>query len=268
MHAKKKYRFSYATLGICFGVMAVSACQTMTPSAVAQETLEPWRQAQATEIWEPVPKTMPTRHGDVPSDAIVLLSGTDMSAWESMDGNAAKWKAHDGILSVGAGTGDIRTKQSFCDAQYHVEWQSPHQTTGDDGKTLEGQQRGNSGIFLQGRYEVQVLDSHGSKTYPNGQAGSIYKQHIPLVNVTVSPEDWNVYDIIFTAPRFTQAGTLEKTGTVTVIHNGVLIQNHVEIQGATAWIGAPKYEAHECAPLQLQDHGNTVKYRNIWVRGL
>ena len=130
---------------------------------------------------------------------------------------------------------------------------------------MEGQQRNNSGVFLQQRYEVQVLDSYESKTYANGQAASIYKQTIPLVNATRPPEQWQEYDIIFTAPRFDDE-TLKTPGYITVLHNGVVVQNHVEIQGKTEWIGEPSYEAHGCAPIQLQDHSNEVSFRNIWIR--
>lgn len=252
-------------LGLCVGGLVVTACQTSTS---IDETLEPWQQSLATEVWEPVPVLVTAKIGDVPSDAVALLGGGNLSAWESANEGEARWGLENGVLTVKAGAGGIRTKHSFCDAQYHVEWQSPAKTIGDDGKTLEGQGRGNSGFFIQGRYEVQILDSYGSKTYSNGQAGSIYKQHIPLVNVTLSPQEWNVYDIVFSAPRFTQSGKLKTPAFVTVLHNGVLVQNHVEIQGSTAWIGAPKYEAHGCAPLELQDHGNPVKYRNIWAREL
>ena len=145
---------------------------------------------------------------------------------------------------------------------------TPTKITGDDGKTLEGQGRHNSGIFLQEQYEVQVLDSYNNKTYPNGQVGSVYKQHIPLVNPVRAPGVWQEYDIIFTAPKFSADKKLTAPGRVTVLLNGVLVQNNVEIQGATAWIGKPVYTAHGCAPLRLQDHGNPVSFRNIWVRKL
>lgn len=132
----------------------------------------------------------------------------------------------------------------------------------------EGQGRGNSGVFFQERYEVQVLDSYGGTTYANGQAASIYKQHIPLVNATKPLSEWNVYDIIYTAPRFSEAGKLDSPAYITVLHNGVLVQNHARVQGPTAWIGHPPYEAHGCAPLRLQDHGNPTRFKNIWLREL
>ena len=229
----------------------------------AEEKLEPWQQAEKTEVWEPVPQLISAVEGKPPSDAIVLFSGNNLDGWLGADDRPPQWPVKDGVFTVKPGSGDIRTRDSFCDIQLHIEWKTPLETAG-----LEGQERGNSGVFLQQRYEVQVLDSHGNKTYPNGQAASIYKQHIPLVNVTRTPREWNVYDIIFTAPHFDDNDKLQKPAYVTVLHNGVLVQNHVEIQGPTAWIGHPPYEAHGCAPIQLQDHGNPVSFRNVWVRKL
>lgn len=185
-----------------------------------------------------------------------------MSAWASVKGGDAKWDFANGELTVKPGAGDIKTKQGFCDVQLHVEWKVPQPEPG-----MEGQQRNNSGIFFQQRYEVQVLDSYNNATYPNGQAGSVYKQTIPLVNAMRAPGEWQEYDIIFKAPVF-DGDLLESPGYVTVIHNGVVVQNHVEIQGTTEWIGAPKYKAHGCEPIQLQDHGNLVSFRNMWVREL
>jgi hypothetical protein len=161
------------------------------------------------------------------------------------------------------GTGSIATKQAFGDCQLHVEWASPAEVNG------EGQGRGNSGIYLQGRYEVQVLDSYHNQTYYHGQAGSIYKQYAPLVNVCRKPGEWQAYDIIYHAPRFDGGGKLQKPATVTVLQNGVLVQDHVEIKGGTSYKGAPKYEAHPLKqPLALQDHHNPVRYCNIWIREL
>ncbi len=160
-------------------------------------------------------------------------------------------------------SGSIQTKQSFGDCQLHIEWRTPEIVEG------KGQGRGNSGIFLMGKYEIQVLDSYNNLTYPNGQAGSIYKQHIPLVNASRAPGEWQSYDIIFTAPVFIDDGGVRKPARVTVFQNGVLIQNHVKILGETVFIGAPGYEPHaEKLPLSLQDHNNPVSYRNIWIREL
>lgn len=232
-------------------------------SAHAEEkTLEPWQQAEKTEVWTPVPAIVSALAGQVPSDAIVLIDSTNLDQWESLKEGPAEWTLDNGKVTVTPGKGDIKTKQSFCDIQLHFEWQVP-QPSAD----MKGQQRNNSGIFLQQRYEVQVLDSFNNPTYSNGQAGSVYKQTIPLVNAMRPPQTWQVYDIIYQAPRFS-GEVLSTPGYVTVLHNGVLVQNHTEIQGTTEWIGAPKYAAHGCAPLQLQDHGNLVSFRNMWVREL
>lgn len=233
------------------------------PMIACAEEKEPWQLAQETEVWEPVPAVVATPLNSAPSDAIVLFDGKDLSKWEDTKGKAAEWQVSGDVLTVAAQKGDIRTKESFCDIQLHIEWRSPNETKG-----LEGQGRGNSGIFLQERYEIQVLDSYENPTYPNGQAASVYKQVIPLVNATRSPNEWNSYDIIYKAPRFDNQKELLSPGYVTVLHNGVLVQNHTEIQGPTEWIGHHPYKAHDCAPLRLQDHGNPVSFRNIWVRPL
>ena len=220
---------------------------------------------KATEVWEPVPnKVQPGERGLPPSDAIVLFDGTDLDAWKSRwkkDG-AAEWKIANGYMEVVKGKGDIMTKETFGDIQLHIEWSAPTEIIG------EGQGRGNSGVFLQERYEVQVLDSYVSKTYSNGQAASIYKQSIPLVNATVAPGEWNVYDIIFKAPVFNKDGIKVADGYITVIHNGVVVQNHQRILGSTEYIGFPKNEAHGNGSIILQDHGNPVRFRNIWLRKL
>lgn len=219
---------------------------------------------KASEVWEPEPRVVvpgETAH-DAPSDAIILLDGTTTDAWQHSDGSAVKWDLKDGILTVQKGTGAIFTKENFEDCQLHIEWRSPAVIEG------EGQGRGNSGVFFQNRYEVQVLDSYNNRTYSNGQAGSIYKQHVPLVNAMRPTGEWQTYDIIFTAPRFNTDGIKVSSGYLTVIHNGILIQNHVEIKGTTEYIGMPKNEAHGPAPIQLQDHSNPVSYRNIWLRKL
>ncbi len=219
-----------------------------------------------TEVWIPEPpKVTPGKTGsDAPSDAIILFNGSSASAWQQKkDGSEAKWTVTDNTLTVKAGAGDIQTKQKFGDCQLHIEWRSPAEVKG------EGQGRGNSGIFLMGRYELQVLDSYESKTYANGQAASIYKQHIPLVNACRAPGEWQTYDIIFTAPRFGENGRVIEPARITVLHNGVLVQNNVTIWGGTQYIGSPYYEKHDAKePIILQDHGNPVSYRNIWIREL
>lgn len=240
---------------------------TAADNASADKPKEPWELAQETEVWEPVPPVISVPANGIPSDAIVLFNGKNLDQWQAVEGGAAQWKVTKGALEVVPGKGDIRTKESFCDVQLHVEWKTPTQIKDASGKLLEGQGRNNSGVFFQERYEIQVLDSFNNKTYSNGQAASVYKQTIPLVNASRAPGEWQTYDIIFTAPQF-NGETLSKPGYVTVLHNGVIVQNHVEIQGATEWIGKPVYKAHGCAPLRLQDHGNPVAFRNIWVRKL
>jgi len=249
-------------------VLALLSCPLMAASGSSSAAKEPWQLAEATEVWTPVPAIVTANENTPPSDAIVLFDGTSLNQWQGAEGGDAKWTVKNGAFTVAPKTGDIKTKASFCDAQVHVEWMTPTKTTGDDGKELTGQGRSNSGIFLQEQYEVQVLDSYNNKTYSNGQAGSIYKQHIPLVNPTRAPGVWQTYDIIFTAPEFSDDKTLTSPGRITVLLNGVLVQNNVEIQGATTWIGKPVYTAHGCAPLRLQDHGNPVSFRNIWIRKL
>jgi hypothetical protein len=209
-----------------------------------------------------------------PSDAIVLFDGTDLSEWRNRDGGAAGWRVEDGVFTVVKGTGDISTRREFGDYQLHIEWRIPEDITG------ESQARGNSGLMLQDLshlrpaywYEVQILDSYNNATYVNGQAGSIYKQNPPLVNAMRPPGEWNVYDVTYTAPRFNEDGSLFTPARVTVLHNGVLVQDNFEIKGHTAYIGLPQYfEAHGKAPITLQDHGDPsepISFRNIWVREL
>lgn len=219
-------------------------------------------QAARTEVWTPVPPVVSSPIAGVPSDAILLL-GKDLSQWQSVNSHgSATWQLKDGVLTVLPGSGDIRTKASFCDVQLHLEWRVPNP---DPAKT--GQMRNNSGVFLQERYEIQILDSYQNATYPNGQAGAIYKQKIPLVNAMRPSGEWQTYDIIYRAPRFNGEQRLSP-GFVTVLHNGVVVQNHSEIAGTTEWIGHPQQPAHGCAPLKLQDHGDKVSFRNIWIRKL
>lgn len=220
---------------------------------------------KATEVWDPVPKkvTPGTTNSAPPSDAIVLFDGSNLNEWASTnDKGAAKWDVANNIMTVKPGTGNIITNRKFGDIQLHIEWRSPLVVES------EGQGRGNSGVFLQERYEVQVLDSYESRTYSNGQAGAIYKQSIPLVNATRPHDQWETYDIIYSAPVFNEDGIKVKSAYVTVLHNGVLIQNHQEIKGTTEYIGLPKNDAHGKASIILQDHSNTTSFRNIWVREL
>jgi hypothetical protein len=226
--------------------------------------------SKKTEVWEPVPTvvTPGKLSSDAPSDAIVLFNGKGTDAFQKKGGGPIGWKMDaQGILNVVKGSGDIETKASFGSCQLHIEWRSPAAIAG------AGQSRGNSGIFLMGKYELQVLDSYNNPTYSNGQAGSIYKQHIPLVNASRKPGEWQSYDIVFNAPVFFSDGKLQQPATITVFHNGVLVQNNVTIQGGTEWIGPASYKQHpDKAPLVIQDHGmdggNPVSFRNIWIRPL
>jgi hypothetical protein len=202
--------------------------------------------------------------GRAPSDAVVLFDGKDTSAWVAMDGSPTKWVVRDGALECVPGSGYVRSLQSFGDCQLHVEWAAPVAVQGNS------QGRGNSGVFFgAGRYEVQVLDSYNNKTYADGSAGSIYGQYPTLVNASLPPGQWQTYDIVWTAPRFDDEGKLLAKARLTVFHNGVLVQNHVELTGPTGWIGRVPYKAHpERLPIAFQDHGNPVRYRNVWVREL
>jgi len=221
---------------------------------------------EATEFWEPEPRVVTPGASNhlPPSDAIVLFDGKSLDQWKGLKENgAAPWKIEDGAFTVVPGTGGIESKESFGDAQIHLEWRSPSVVKGNS------QGRGNSGFFLMGKYEVQVLDSFDNRTYSNGQAASVYKQTPPLVNAMRPPGEWNTYDIMFTAPRFNKDGMVIAPARVTIIHNGILVQNNVEIKGPTEYIGIPNYKAHEEElPYQIQDHGDLVSFRNIWVRRL
>ncbi|MBN9617450.1 MAG: hypothetical protein BGO25_14675 [Acidobacteriales bacterium 59-55] len=229
---------------------------------------------QDTEVYEPVPPIVTPGATDAapPSDAIVLFDGKNLDQWVSnKDKSPAKWIVADGILTVNKKAGNIETKQTFKDYQLHIEWRIPKNITGSD------QARGNSGVFLASTgpgddgYELQVLDSYNNKTYVNGQAGSIYKQGIPLANPARKPGEWQSYDVVWTAPRFKSDGSLETPAYVTVFFNGVLVQNHFELKGQTLYIGKPFYKKYDRAPIKLQahgDHSEPISFRNIWVREL
>lgn len=223
---------------------------------------------EMTEFYEPEVRVVQpaTILGMAPSDAIILFDGNDINReWEDSEGKPTRWVVRDGALVCVKGSGIIRTKRKFNDFQLHIEWRTPAEVVGD------GQGRGNSGVFLQGLYEVQVLDSYNNRTYRQGQAGSIYKQYAPLVNASRKPGEWQTYDIIYTAPRFSADSTQYFTPPrVTVLHNGVLIQNNVSLRGPTLYIGIPEYSIrkHGAEPLVLQDHGDPVAFRNIWIREL
>jgi hypothetical protein len=216
------------------------------------------------KVVDPGSPSTDERAGRPPADAIVLFDGKDLSKWRAdKDGGPARWKVVDGAMVVTAGTGGIHTEQGFGDCQLHIEWASPSPAEG------AGQDRGNSGVFLMGMYEVQVLDSYGNRTYPDGQAAAIYGQYPPLVNVSRPPGQWQSYDIVFHAPRFDSAGALLRPARITVLHNGVLVQDDRELTGPTAHKARPPYKLHPAKlPLGLQDHSHPVRYRNLWIREL
>ncbi|MEM9412161.1 MAG: DUF1080 domain-containing protein [Planctomycetota bacterium] len=206
-------------------------------------------------VWPEPPIVEPGDSAKAPSDAVVLFDGTDLSAFE----NAETWKVENGYAEVGKKS--IQTKQHFGDCQIHLEFCTPSEVKG------KGQGRGNSGVYIMGRYEVQVLDSFKNTTYYDGQCGAVYKQQPPTVNASRGPGQWQTYDILFTAPQFNEDGSVKSKAYVTVLHNGVMIHNHFELTGGTFWRKAPEYVKHPAkGPIRLQNHGNPVRYRNIWVR--
>ena len=231
---------------------------------------------QDTEVWEPVPKivTPGATTTAPPSDAIVLFDGKSLDEWvSSADKSPAKWTVADGVLTVNKekGVGNIETKRSFKDYQLHLEWKIPENITGTS------QARGNSGVFLASTgpgdagYELQILDSYNNKTYVNGQAGSIYKQAIPLANANRKPGEWQTYDVVWTAPTFEADGSVKTPAYATVFLNGVLVENHFQLKGETLYIGKPVYKKYDRAPIKLQAHGDKsepISFRNIWIREL
>lgn len=252
-------------------ILVAATAALLSTSAFAQTKPE------ETEVWSPVPKvvTPGKSTADAPSDAIKLFDGSNLAEWVSVnnEGQPAKWKVANGILTVDKTQGNIETKRTFTDYQLHIEYRIPASITGT------GQARGNSGIFLASigkgddGYELQVLDNYNNATYVNGQAGSLYKQTPPLANACKKPGEWQSYDVFWTAPRFNDDGSLKSPAHVTVIHNGVLVQNNTELQGPTRYIGKASYEkaAHGPAPIKLQAHGDKsepLSFRNIWVREL
>jgi hypothetical protein len=246
--------------------LAVGLCLA---SSVAAQT-----KPEATEVWSPAPPIVApaAAPGGAPSDAIVLFDGHDLGQWVSTkDQSPAAWTVEGGVLTVDKARGNIETRRVFRDYQLHLEWRVPADITG------LGQARGNSGVFLASTgagdkgYEVQILDGYENPTYVNGQAGSIYKQHPPLANASRKPGEWQTYDIIWRAPAFVADGALASPAVVTVIHNGVLVQDNAVLAGETVYVGKPRYKAHGPAPIKLQAHGDRsapISFRNIWVREL
>lgn len=257
--------------------MLLTTIVALRPSAALQlATQDMWLLWTPPGAWKPNDRNRPlppiitpgtastqTYAGVPPSDAIVLYNGKDLSNWESIKGGPAKWTVGNGYFVVLPGTGDIRTRDSYGDCQLHVEWASPKPPRGKD------QDRGNSGVFLQELYEIQVLDSYDNVTYADGEAAAVYGQYPPLVNASRKPGEWQTYDIVFHGPRFNSEGKLTRRPTVTILHNGVLVQDHVEIKGQNAdHVGQPYPPTPEKLPLRLQDHNHLVRYRNIWIREL
>lgn len=267
----------YKNIIILFVSLALFGCKESVKTASKNETktdtikqvenqLKEPTKPEETEIWEPKPPKVKIDKNGVPSDAIVLFDGKNMDEWiVAGDSTASKWTLNnDGSMTVKSGSGSIQTKRNFGSMQLHIEWKSPSEIVG------EGQSRANSGVFIQKLYEVQILDNNDNDTYVNGQVGAIYKQSIPAVNAAVPTGEWNSYDIIFHAPEFDTDGKKTKSGTMTVLHNGILIHDHFEIPGAAVYIGWPTNEPHGNAPIMLQDHndGSKPSFRNIWVREL
>jgi hypothetical protein len=263
--------------GLC--ALALAGCSARQPTpqsapAPATAAARPAQQARPedTEFYTPVPPVVtPGTNGGAPSDAVVLFNGSDLTEWVlTKDKSPATWPVAEGIMTVNKALGGIETKRQFTDYQLHLEWRIPEGITGT------GQARGNSGVFLASTgsgdagYELQVLDSYENKTYTNGQAGSIYKQSPPLVNAMRKPGEWQVYDVVWTAPTFAPDGSVKTPAKVTAFHNGVLVQNDFVLAGPTRYIGKPVYAAHGPSPIKLQAHGGggPVNFRNIWVRPL
>jgi hypothetical protein len=212
---------------------------------------------------EAPPVVTPGEGTSPPTDAIVLFDGTDLSKWDAQKGGEPRWKVANGYMEVVEGTGDIVSKEAFGDVQLHVEWATPAEIKG------EGRGHGNSGVFLQDRYEVQVFNSYENPIYFHGMAGSVYKQYAPLVNAARKPGEWQTYDIVFRAPQFDDSGKVIKAAYLTLFWNGILVQDRVEVRGTTTHNGAPSYKAYAAEqPLSLQEHGDPVRFRNIWVRRL
>lgn len=248
-------------LGLTVGALIIRAQQQGPRSPIAWEVHDPNRQLPPVVT----PGPAPAEPAAPPSDAVILFGGqpNDLAKWSSAGSpeDLQTWKIENGILV--AGKKYIRTKDAFGDCQLHIEWMAPTPPKGDS------QARGNSGVFLMGRYEIQVLDCYNNKTYADGMAGSIYGQYPPLVNACRPPGEWQTYDIIFRRPRFSADGKLETPARATIFHNGVLVQNAQEMTGPTAHKARPEYKRHEDKlPIAIQDHGNPVKFRNIWIRPL
>ncbi len=258
-------RQQYTVRALFIGTFLLGTSTLATAQSEKEDKLPP---PSATEDWSfKPPLVVPGEtYAQPPSDAVILYSGqTDLTKWEHADGSPVKWETDGDAVTIVPKTTDIRTKQKFGNMQLHLEWRTPDPSEDKDFN------RGNSGVLIMGLYELQIYESYNYSTgiYYNGQAGSVYKQHTPLMNAARKPQTWQTYDVIFEAPVFRADKTLEKPAYMTVFHNNVLILNHVELKGPMVYQGYPKYKHHEAKlPLQLQEHGSRVSYRNIWVREL
>jgi hypothetical protein len=251
-------------------VVALALTMLIVAPLSARQAVRP----EDTEVWQPVPPVVTPGASTIgaapPSDAIALLEGTSLDEWVASPGRGpAGWSVADGVMTVVKSAGNIETRRRFRDFQLHLEFRIPEHITG------EGQERGNSGVYLaftgEGGYELQVLDSYGNETYVNGMAGAVYKQSIPLANASRPPGEWQTYDVVWTAPGFRADGTLEAPARVTAFFNGVLVQNDFELRGFTVYTGQPEYHAHGDAPIMLQAHGDPsppISFRNVWIRPL
>jgi hypothetical protein len=255
-------------------IVILTAALTIVSSTAFSQPTQQRGKPEETEYYTPVPPvvTPGVSFSEAPSDAIVLFDGKNMDQWvNSKDSTAAKWTLGDNMMTVNKSTGDIQTRSTFTNYQLHIEYLIPGNITGS------GQARGNSGVFLAalpwgaGGYELQVLDNYKNTTYVNGQVGSMYKQAVPLANASRKPGDWQTYDVIWTAPVFSENGILKSLARVTAFHNGILVQNNTSLLGDTPYIGQPSYRKHGAAPIKLQSHGDKsepISYRNIWLRPL
>jgi hypothetical protein len=249
---------------VIFSIASLAGTKRSSGNRTQAETGQQWAihdmNRPLPPVVDPGPASPPLKP---PSDATILFDGKDLSQWSDSKGEPAKWKVENGYIEVVAKTGSIRTKKEFGDCQLHIEWATPSVLVG------EGQERGNSGVFLMNTYEIQVLDSYDNKTYADGSAAAVYGQYPPLVNACRAPGEWQTYDIIFHRPHFDKDAKAIKTARMTVLHNGILVHDNVELTGPTAHKARPPYKAHpDKLPLSLQDHGNPVRYRNIWIREL
>jgi len=255
-------------------LIASAALVLLSLASYAQQDSNQKMKPEETEIWKPVPPvvTPGNTDQDPPSDALVLFDGKSLDQWVNVKDHAScSWDLADGVMRVNKAGGSIETKEKFKNYQLHIEFRIPTSITGS------GQARGNSGVFLASTgpgdsgYELQVLDSYQNSTYVNGMAASLYKQSIPLANAARKPGEWNIYDVVWTAPTFNSDGSLKTPAYATVFWNGVLVDNHFELKGQTLYIGKPFYKAYDTAPIKLQAHGDKsepISFRNIWVRNL